>query len=316
MNLNNIFSNYLSACPACASPIMQPWLTKEMGGVTFKLDRCCACGTGYVNPRPSMDYLKSIYAITGHGSKSLISLDSVMAAEIEFPNSTVDAQRIIKYAQKLLGPRKNLRLLDIGSGYGFFSRAGIEAGFQVTAVNPASSENSIFKQLNGFDPIPRFFEEVDFGAAKFDLVILSQILEHFLDPRQILIRVNGLLNRGGVVAIAVPNIEAILIKILKSRSSFLGLPEHLTHFSLKGLEAILQRSGFAAKKHLYVSRIPYNSISNKLGLQGKSRQLLNRGFRIAQWLPLKIADGLGCGLYQNVWAQPASGVEAPENFGK
>jgi SAM-dependent methyltransferase len=311
MHLNHTCSNNLSACPACDSPIMQPWLTKEVGGVTFKLDRCCACGTGYVNPRPSLEYLKSIYAITGHGSRSLISLDSVMAAEIEFPNSTVDAQRIINYAQKLLGRRKNLELLDIGSGYGFFSRAGLEAGFQVTAVNPASSENSIFKQLNAFEPIPQFFEEVDFGAKKFDLVILSQILEHFLDPRQILIRVNSLLNRGGVVAIAVPNVDAILIKILKSRSSFLGLPEHLTHFSFKGLEAILQRTGFTAKNHLYVSRIPYNSLSNKLGLQGKSRQWLNRGFRIAQWLPLKIADWLGWGLYQNVWAQPAAGVERP-----
>ena len=309
MNLKNTFSDYLSSCPACDGPIMKPWLTKEIGGVTFKLDRCCVCGTGYVNPRPSMEYLKSIYAITGHGSKSLKSFDKVMAAEIEFPNSTVDAQRIIKYAQILLGPRKNLRLLDIGSGYGFFSRAGIAAGFQVTAVNPASSENSIFKQLNGFDPIPRFFEELDFGTEKFDLVILSQILEHFLDPLQILIRVNSLLNRGGAVAIAVPNIDAILIKILKSNSSFLGLPEHLTHFSFKGLEAILQRAGFAAKNHLYVSRIPYNSLSNKLGLQGKSRQLLNRGCRIAQWLPLKIADWLGFGLYQNVWAQSASAVE-------
>ena len=222
MNLKNTLSDYLAACPACDSPIMQSWLTKEMGGLTFKLDRCCVCGTGYVNPRPSLEYLKSIYSITGHGSKSLTSFDEVMAAEIEFPNSTVDAQRIIKYAQKLLGPRKNLRLLDIGSGYGFFSRAGIVAGFQVTAINPASSENSIFKQLNGFEPIPQLFEEVDLGAEKFDLVILSQILEHFLDPRQILLRVNSLLNRGGVVAIAVPNIDTILIKILKSRSSFLG----------------------------------------------------------------------------------------------
>ena len=311
MNRQNIFSNYLAACPACDSPTRRPWFHKEMDGVTFKLDRCCTCGTGFVNPRPSMEYLKSIYAKTGHGSKSLISFDEVMAGEIEFPNSTVDAQRIIKYAQKLLGRRKNLQLLDIGSGYGFFSRAGIAAGFQVTAVNPASLENSIFKQLNGFDPIPRFFEEVDFGAEKFDLVILSQILEHLLDPRQILLRVNSLLNRGGVVAIAVPNVEAILIKILKSRSSFLGLPEHLTHFSFKGLEAILQRTGFVARNHLYVSRIPYNSISNRLGLQGKPRQLLNRGFRIAQWLPLRIADWLGFGLYQNVWAQPASGVERP-----
>ncbi len=308
----DLFVENLSSCPACGDSVIQPWLRKEIAGVTFHLDKCWACGTGFVNPPPSPAYLKSLYGCTGHGSKSLTSFDAVMAAEIEFPNSTVDAKRMVKYARKLLGPEKaGARIaLDIGSGYGFFSQAALNQGFKVIAVNPASSENRIFQQLNGFEPIPQFFEEVDFGAEKFDLVILSQILEHLLDPLQVLVKIRNLLKPEGVIAIAVPNVDAILIKILKSKSSFLGLPEHIIHFSRKGLGAILQRAGFEVKHHLYYSRIPYYALSNRLNLQGRPRKLVNYCFRICQWAPLAICNGGGTGLFQNVWAVPAGSGQA------
>ena len=142
---------------------------------------------------------------------------------------------MVTYAKKLLGPCKEgkAKALDIGSGYGFFSKAALEQGFQVIAVNPASAENHIFQQLNGVEPIPLFFEEVDFGTEKFDLVILSQFLEHLLDPLQVLVKVRNLIKPEGVLAIAVPNVDALLIKIFKSKSSFLGLPGHIIHFSRK-----------------------------------------------------------------------------------
>jgi SAM-dependent methyltransferase len=306
MELTKFSAHHISSCPACGSSTKQPWLSKEVAGVKFTLDKCCACGTGYVNPQPSAESLKSLYACIGHGSKSLASLDEVMAAEVEFPNSTVDAQRMVNYATQLLGPIQGdqAKALDIGSGYGFFSRAAQAQGFQVTAVNPAKAENRIFKQLNGFEPIPLFFEEVDFGQERFDLVILSQVLEHLLDPFHVLVKVRKLMKPEGVIAIAVPNVDAILIKLLGSKSSFLGLPEHIIHFSRQGLYAMLRRAGFAARHHQYISRIPYHGISNRLNLHGGSRQIMNYCVKVLQWAPLHISNLLGLGLFQNVWAVP------------
>ena len=113
---------------------------------------------------------------------------------------------VVTYAKQLLGPclGGKAKALDIGSGYGFFSRAALDQGFQVVAVNPAKAENRIFQQLNGFEPIPLFFEAVDFGTDKFDLVILSQVLEHLLDPLHVLVKVRKLIKPEGVLAIAVP----------------------------------------------------------------------------------------------------------------
>jgi len=301
-----LFGESLSACPACGTSGLQPWLRQEIAGIAFTLDKCPACGTGCLNPPPAPTYLKSLYGSTGHGAKSLTSFEAVLAAEREFPNSTVDAASMVRYAQKLLGPgHAGERLaLDIGSGYGFFSKAALNQGFSVTAVNPAGLENRIFRQLNGFEPVPQFFEEVDWGARKFDLVILSQILEHLLDPLRVLVKIKNLLKPAGVAAIAVPNVDAILIKILRSQSSFLGLPEHVIHFSRKGLNAVLQRAGFAVKHHRYYSRIPYYAISNRLNLQGTPRKLVNHCFRICQWLPLTVCNWAGLGLFQNAWAAP------------
>ena len=69
-------------------------------------------------------------------------LAAVMASEAEFPNSTVDARRLVTYAKGLLGPcpEGKAKALDIGSGYGFFSRAALDQGFQVVAVNPAEAK--------------------------------------------------------------------------------------------------------------------------------------------------------------------------------
>ena len=301
-----LVANNLASCPACGSSVKKPWLSKEIAGLKINLDKCCTCGTAYVNPQPSAESLKSIYSCIGHGSKSLTSFDKVIASEVEFPNSTVDAKRMVNYAKKLMEPVKagKAKALDIGSGYGFFSKAALEQGFQVIAVNPARAENRIFKQLNGFEPIPLFFEEVDFGTEKFDLVILSQVLEHLLDPLKVLVKVRKLIKPEGVIAIAVPNVDAILIKFIKSKSSFLGLPEHIIHFSRKGLSAILQRAGFDVNLHLYISRIPYYSISNRLNIHGRSRKLVNNFVRYFQWAPLLISNWLGLGLFQNVWAVP------------
>ena len=306
MHIHASVAPNLASCPACGSSVRRPWLSQEIAGARFNLDKCGACGTGYVNPPPSAASLQSFYACCGHGSKSLTTFAAVMASEAEFPNSTVDARRLVTYAKKLLGPFQagEAKALDIGSGYGFFSRAALDRGFQVVAVNPARAENRIFQQLNGVEPIPLFFEAVDFGTEKFDLVILSQVLEHLLDPFQVLVKVRNLIKPEGVLAIAVPNVDAILIKILKSRSSFLGLPGHIIHFSRQGLSALLRRAGFEVNLHTYVSRIPYFSISNRLNIQGRSRQLVNYLVRVSQRPPLFIADRLGLGLFQNVWAVP------------
>jgi len=301
----NKFKSKFYVCPCCGNNNIAHWLEKEKDGVNFNIYRCLLCKSGFMNPQPTQEFLESIYHLSGHGLLRPISFEQVMAAEADYPNSMVDSKRIVKCAKKLLNLVGPLKVLDIGSGYGFFSREAINEGFDVTAVNPSAWENDVFEKLNGFRPIQSFFEDIDFDKEKFDFIILSQVLEHISDPLQILMKIRTLLSQNGILAIAVPNVNSILVKILKERDNgCLWVPEHLTYFSKEGLFAILKRSGFGINKHLYVSRIPYSILSDLLNLKGSPRKVTNGLVKFCQWLPLRLTDHVGLGFIHNIWAKP------------
>jgi len=167
--------------------------------------------------------------------------------------------------------------------------------------------HQIFEEMNCFTPIPAFFEDLDFQEKKFDLVILSQVLEHIENPENFLLKIKGILKPTGVLAIALPNINSILVKILKDKDNgCLWVPEHLTYFSKIGINALLSVTGFIIHKHIYVSRIPYNILSNKLNLSGTIRSIVNHGVKIMQWLPMQMCNLTGTGFMHNVWAKTTS----------
>lgn len=302
--IEDFFKLKMSACPACGSKKISPWLVKSKEGIHFSLWRCNFCQTGFMNPQPTKEYLDLIYNKSGHGLTGPISFEEVIKGETEYPNATVDAKRLVERAKIIMAGKEGLKALDIGSGYGFFTNAALKAGFRVLAVNPGKWENEIFEKLNGFSPVPQFFEEVDFGPEKFDLVILSQVLEHVGEPLGFLVKILSILNKAGIIAVAVPNVDSILVKLMKSKDNgCLWVPEHLTYFSKKGLISILDRAGFAIKAHMYISRIPYNSLSKRFNLKNIPRWLVNTMVRSLQKPPLKIINKLGFGFIHNIWAQ-------------
>lgn len=298
------FAPRRSNCIACGSGLTFLWGSKRRNGVTFHIDRCKNCGTAFMNPRPTFEYLiSSIYSTSGHGLAAPITLDSLLELEREYPNATKDAETLVGVALKYLPPSQVRRkALDVGAGYGFFSKAALQAGFEVTAVNPARWENVIYRELTGLDPIEDAFENMEFNE-RFDLILLSQVLEHMYDPQAVLLKVRALLARNGVVAVAVPNFNWVLVRLLRERENgALWVPEHLNYFTEAGLCALLTSTGFRILQVRHVARIPYFAISKRLHLSGMSRKMANSLVRISQWLPMRVFRVLRCGITIQVWA--------------
>ena len=304
MNSHFIFDAKRTRCVACGSDQIAFWGSKRRGTVIFSIDWCKDCGTAFMNPRPKFEYLMTnVYSTSGHGLTEPISLDSVLTSEREYPNATRDAKTLVSVALRYLdapcGPKK---ALDVGSGYGFFSKAALEAGFEVTAVNPGRWENIIYRQLTGHEPIKEAFEHVEFDTH-FDLVLMSQVLEHMHDPRAVLEKVARLLAERGVVAIAVPNFHWVLVRLLREReNSVLWVPEHLNYLTEAGLRALLISTGFSVLEVRHVARIPYYALSKRLHLSGKLHNAANALVRIAQWLPMQMLKQLRSGITIQVWA--------------
>ena len=300
------FDSKLSSCIFCNSSKIRFWKSKFKDNYQFDIYLCSNCSSGFMNPRPKIEWLKSIYTKSGHGLIKPITLEEVLYNESEYPNSSSDAERFIKTVHKFMHNNKKPKTLDIGSGYGFYSYAAIKHGYEVTAVNPSIWENNVFEEMNKFRPIESNFEESHYygQSEKFDLIIISQILEHVYDPNTFLLNISKLLKKDGIAVIAIPNFHSIRVKLLGIRdNSCLWVPEHLNHFSVKGIFSLLERKNLTVLKHCNISRIPYFSVSNLLNLKGRLRNMINSATKYSQKLPLSLCDIMGLGFYLNLWAQ-------------
>ena len=100
---------------------------------------------------------------------------------------------------------KSKRVLDIGSGPGFFLKRAKRRGWDVLGIEPSLAACNYSKKHN-IPTIQKFFYEVDIKQiGKFDAIHIFDVLEHVNDPISILKKSYSLLKRGGIIVVEVPN---------------------------------------------------------------------------------------------------------------
>ena len=86
---------------------------------------------------------------------------------------------------------------------------------------------------------------VEANLGQFDVVLLSQVLEHMLDPGQTAAYVARLLKPSGIAMIGVPQFRSWVSLVLGKRDRFVSPPEHLNYFTRKGLTELFAREGLS-----------------------------------------------------------------------
>ncbi len=301
------YGEMLDACVACGSHEIHLWRTKrspyadDLSSHEFGIYLCASCGTGFLNPPPSLSWLKSIYQYSGHGLTEPITLSEILAREARFPNSTVDAERMA-YNADHLNHAGEKTALDIGSGFGFYTRALRERGYQTISVNPGQYENAVFKEMNGDEPLPILLEDFHDGGP-FGVVMMSQVLEHLLEPDRAVQKVASLLVPGGALACAVPNFNSLTVKLIGTRdNACLWVPEHVNYFTVSGLKRLLENNGFKVVKAEQISRIPLYGLLRRLKAKGKLASLIEILISHLQAPFGWVLNLLGIGIYINIYA--------------
>ncbi len=80
----------------------------------------------------------------------------------------------------------------------------------------------------------------------YDVVVLSNVLEHSLDPRGMLRRVLGMLNPRGQVWVSAPNGSSVLRSVFGRCWINWHVPFHIVHFTSRTLLELLRGAGFGA----------------------------------------------------------------------
>jgi 2-polyprenyl-3-methyl-5-hydroxy-6-metoxy-1,4-benzoquinol methylase len=284
-----------SYCPICSSSVVE-WKTKVADGQEYKIDLCASCRYVFINPRPTLEFISNYYAnfhISDEAQNANYELE-------KYSYSVIDAKRIVKNVSILTNNLKGLSFLDVGCGHGLISREAKNSGFNVTALELSDIERDIAFNLTKIIPINSSFEDYSCEAEAFDILNLSQILEHAVDINLWVSKANFCLKKGGILAIALPNFNSFFRYLLKENDPYICPPVHLNFFSHKNLIKLLDIHGFDVEYFEFISRIPDETILKRIP---KLFHFILPFIKIILSLIFKIFDLLQIGIMINIYAK-------------
>jgi SAM-dependent methyltransferase len=231
--IQNVIEEFGSAglenvnCPVCDSDEPKTLFRKQ----GFSFNRCQICTHIYVTPR-----------ITSSVQAQLLrELDEQI-----FEDRYLEVQRI--YAEStchLLQMRSSgARLLDIGFGRGYLMQLAQAYGFEVYGLDGSTSQIERLHPLFGHRVTECVLGRDDIPWDAFDVVVMSHILEHLHDPKAILCDIFNRLNPGGLLYIAVPDIDSITFKVFGKRWDVINPLVHLQYFNESSLIRLLEQCNF------------------------------------------------------------------------
>ena len=226
----------------------------------FKIYSCTNCGHGYVADSVDEKFLNDFY-----GS---IRTDSTFEDDLfkqDFPGSKSDA---LLYLDLFKSCNKNIKeFLEVGCGWGYASEQAFKEGWNISATE--LSDNCVFSLKERTSPksdIQKISFEKFVPKNKdqlYDAILMSQVLEHSIEPIEWLLKANSLLARKGILIVAVPQFKGIY-RFLGLRDPYVCPPVHLNFFTKKSLKIALEISGFQILNHKFYSRIPFYNLLKRM----------------------------------------------------
>ena len=176
-----------------------------------------------------------------------------------------------KRFERLL-PSDRRRLLDIGSGPGFFLKTAKARGWKALGIEPSRQAARHARSL-GLEVAEGFFNaETAPGLGRFDAIQLNNVLEHVPDPAAILIEARELLEPSGVLCVNVPNDFSpfqIAARAATTKTEWWVSPKHhLNYFDFESLAGLLERLGFQIAER--IDQLPDGAVpAHGRGLHGR-----------------------------------------------
>ena len=211
-----------------------------------------------IENKPSIEDLQKYYADTyyqeGKGSYEL----QYGSDELIYFNSKLE-QRWTVIKQYLSELSKKPRMLDVGCGEGFalafFRSHGWHVkGFDFSNSGVASKNPSCIDALVTGDIFSLLETEIEAGNP-YDVIWLQNVLEHVLDPLELLGQLRKLVAPEGMAVVTVPNDCSITQRAALSKKHiddafWVMPPEHLTYFDNTSLKAIAEHTGWRCMEML------------------------------------------------------------------
>jgi 2-polyprenyl-3-methyl-5-hydroxy-6-metoxy-1,4-benzoquinol methylase len=248
-----------SNCPLCQSDkISKRLITKDfmLSKEEFELWECSKCGFVFTQNIPFPEEIGKYYQ-----SQDYISHSDTKQGLMNRLYHSARTFMLRKKYRMVKRAAKGLKLLDIGTGTGYFPGYMKKKGYQVSGVE--------------VDPKARAFAEKEFGlmvfspeeftgqkiAGRFEVITLWHVLEHVHDFNLYVERMKGYLSPGGTLVIALPNCKSLDARFYKEYWAGYDVPRHLWHFTPSTLKYLAEKHGFRVNR---MKRLPLDPLYNAM----------------------------------------------------
>jgi len=203
-----------------------------------KYSICAKCRLIFQDPVPASELISNFYPDEYRNYLPVKKIFFSFLKNTQFKNQ---AKKITNYCRKNISDTK---ILEIGFGNGQLLLALKALGF---------------KNLYGADFTDKMFSsllenEISLKAAnlekefpfdeKFDLIIMNNVIEHFVNPFQVLEKCKEHLNENGKIVLITPNTNALEFSIFKKYWAGFHAPRHIYLFNPENIKLTGEKLGF------------------------------------------------------------------------
>jgi 2-polyprenyl-3-methyl-5-hydroxy-6-metoxy-1,4-benzoquinol methylase len=224
----------LPSCPLCGGETDLAFRVGDRNrAITdqgFEYRRCRSCRTTYLLDVP--DDLGRYYPEDYYGLPTAVELDRAADGEVS------------KLA--LLRPFvSGGQMVEIGPAFGIFALAAKRAGFDVIAIEMDRRCCKYLEDVVGVRAICSDApEKVLTDVGPTTVIVLWHVLEHLPRPWDVLEQAAERLDSGGVLALAMPNPDALQFRLLGARWAHVDAPRHLFLIPFAALRNRAEELGF------------------------------------------------------------------------
>jgi len=231
------------------------------------------------SPKELENYYKNIYFQQTKGAyQKKYSSDEVKYIINNLGIISIAAERVLRM------PFTNKLFLDLGAGEGWALKHFHSIGCKVTGVDisgfAVKKFNKAFLKCFIEADLKKFISKAIKEKSKFDIINLTNVIEHVFEPESLLLSIKKILNKDGLLLITFPNdfspLHQLLLKSNKIRNPFWVVsPDHISYFNKKSFSKLSKRIGFQPVQFLAdfpIDLFLLNDYSNYIIDKSKGKQ--------------------------------------------
>tara|TARA_B100001173_G_scaffold293523_1_gene286655 strand:- start:110 stop:1000 length:891 start_codon:yes stop_codon:yes gene_type:complete len=240
---------YHKSCSVCKSTEIKSILTLKdhsHTGEKFPVFKCCECGFHFTQNIPDEKSIGPYYKNENYVSHS----DTQKGFFFKIYHSV--RNYMLTRKQNLIQSNTGLKsgkLLDIGTGTGYFANQMIKSGWKVEGIEQDEETRNFASAKFNFK-VHDTDEFYKLPAESFDAISMWHVLEHVHDLKGYLNQIHSILKPNGILVVAVPNHDSFDQEHYKEYWAAWDIPIHLWHFNPSTLKRLMMNYKFRVEKYL------------------------------------------------------------------